>query len=97
LVREFAAAIDERPGRISLRDTVTRWGSCSPDGNLAFSWRLVLAPDSVFRYVVAHEVAHLRELNHGPRFWTLVRQLVGNSERPRAWLSHYGAGLHRYG
>lgn len=83
--------------RITIRDTRSRWGSASADGNLSFSWRLVLAPDWVLDYVVAHEVAHLKEMNHGPAFWRLVDRLVGDAEPAKRWLRANGAGLHRYG
>lgn len=84
-------------GRITVRDTKSRWGSCAVNGNLNFSWRLVMAPAFVFDYVVAHEVAHLLEHNHGPGFWRLVDSLTAETERARAWLNSYGPGLHRYG
>lgn len=89
--------LGRKPARISMRDTRTRWGSCSSAGNLNFSWRLVMAPESVLDYVVAHEVAHLRELNHGSRFWTLVDTLCEDVTNARAWLRVNGAHLHRYG
>ncbi len=84
-------------GRVILRDTRSRWGSCAVSGDLSFSWRLILAPEEVLDYVVAHEVAHLAEMNHGPDFWRLVESLAGNVKRPKAWLKREGAGLHRYG
>ena len=74
-----------------------RWGSCSPRGQLSFSWRLILAPRHVIDYVVAHEVAHLKELNHGPRFWKLTAELTRDVEGARAWLNQHGPALHRYG
>jgi predicted metal-dependent hydrolase len=92
-----AARIGARPSRIGVRDTATRWGSCSPAGALSFSWRLILAPEWVLDYVVAHEVAHLREMNHGPRFWALVRLLVPDPAKARAWLGRHGGDLHSYG
>jgi len=64
---------------------------------VSFSWRLIMAPPYVLSYVAAHEVAHLIHMNHGTRFWTLVEQLVGDTERPREWLRTDGAALHRYG
>jgi len=94
---ELAAKLGSRPKRITVRDTFSRWGSCSTARSLSFSWRLILAPSYVLDYVVAHEVAHLREMNHGPRFWQLVRELVGDVKRPQGWLRQHGAGLHRYG
>ncbi|MDP6704824.1 MAG: M48 family metallopeptidase [Alphaproteobacteria bacterium] len=92
-----AEAIGARPGRITIRDPRTRWGSCAASGALSFSWRLVLAPESVLDYVVAHEVAHLREAHHGPAFWALARRLHADVDTSRAWLKVNGAGLHRYG
>ena len=82
---------------IRIGDPRTRWGSCSPRGILSFSWRLVLTPPWVLDYVAAHEAAHLREMNHGRRFWALVEDRVPDHARARAWLSEHGPGLHRYG
>ena len=96
-VREKAARLDAPHGRIALRDTTSRWGSCSANGNLGFSWRLVMAPPEVLDYVVAHEVAHLLEHNHGKRFWAHVEGLCEDATASRAWLRRNGAGLHRYG
>ncbi|MBT6094552.1 MAG: M48 family metallopeptidase [Rhodospirillaceae bacterium] len=96
-VADKAQRLDADYGRIAIRDTKSRWGSCAAGGNLNFSWRLILAPDFVFDYVVAHEVAHLREHNHGAGFWRLVHDLTEETERARAWLNSFGAGLHRYG
>jgi predicted metal-dependent hydrolase len=92
-----ARALGVRVKRICLRDQTTRWGSCSISGLLSFSWRLILAPPHVLNYVAAHEVAHLREMNHGPRFWKLVARLVPELEAARRWLRHHGCDLHRYG
>jgi predicted metal-dependent hydrolase len=94
--REFAGLIGASPRKISVRDTASRWGSCSVARSISFSWRLVLAPAFVLDYVVAHEVAHLREMNHGPRFWKLVHELVDDVKRPQAWLHKNGVSLHRY-
>jgi len=95
--RALAARIDRRVARITVRDTRSRWGSCSASGALAFSWRLILAPEAVLDYVVAHEVAHLAEMNHGPRFWRVVEMLSPGSARQRGWLSRNRARLLRYG
>ena len=92
-----AALIDRKIARISVADTRSQWGSCTHKGNLNFSWRLVLAPEQVLDYVVAHEVAHLVELNHTRRFWSVVDGLCADPAGSRAWLRHNGAGLHRYG
>jgi predicted metal-dependent hydrolase len=95
-VAHHAAQLGVRPKRITIRDTSSRWGSCSSARSLSFSWRLVLAPPQVLDYVVAHEVSHLRELNHKPRFWRLVQGLVPEIEKSQNWLSDHGALLHRY-
>ncbi|AUQ59818.1 M48 family metallopeptidase [Phaeobacter inhibens] len=92
----YAAALGRPYSRISLRDTRSRWGSCSSDGALMYSWRLILAPSEVLRYVAAHEVAHLAEMNHSPAFWATVRQLYGNYDGAREWLRREGNQLHRY-
>ncbi len=95
--RQKAKAQDLRIARISIRDTTSRWGSCSSTGNLNFSWRLIFAPETVLDYVVAHEVAHLREMNHGPAFWHLTRQMTENVGQAKNWLSNNGNQLLRYG
>jgi len=97
-VQAHAAALDVTPRRITVRDASSRWGSCSTSGAMSFSWRLILAPNFVLNYVAAHEVAHLREMNHSRRFWRLVDQLVGakEAEEAQAWLRQNGAELHRY-
>jgi predicted metal-dependent hydrolase len=92
-----ADAVGRRVPRITIKDTRSRWGSCAPDGSLAFSWRLVLAPAEVLEYVVAHEAAHLVHMNHGPRFWALCAKLSPHAEPAKAWLSAHGARLLRYG
>ncbi|MEO0912281.1 MAG: SprT family zinc-dependent metalloprotease [Pseudomonadota bacterium] len=92
----YAAMIGVAYTRLSLRDTRARWGSCSSAGRLMFSWRLVLAPRDVLEYVAAHEVAHLREMNHGLGFWALVEEMRPSFREERSWLRRNGAGLHRY-
>jgi predicted metal-dependent hydrolase len=92
-----AAAAGLKPRRILIKDTRSRWGSCAPDGSLAFSWRLVMAPAFVQNYVAAHEVAHLRHLNHGPAFWALVEVLCPGWEIASDWLRSEGVGLMRIG
>ncbi|MFV1601897.1 MULTISPECIES: M48 family metallopeptidase [unclassified Phaeobacter] len=93
---QYAAALGRSYCRISLRDTRSRWGSCSSDGALMYSWRLILAPPEVLRYVAAHEVAHLAEMNHSPAFWAIVRELYGPYDGARGWLRSEGNNLHRY-
>jgi len=95
-VDRYAQEIGRDFGRITLRDTRSRWGSCSQDGNLMFSWRLIMAPVDVLDYVAAHEVAHLDRMDHSPAFWGLVAEICPNYEGPRAWLRQEGGGLHRF-
>jgi predicted metal-dependent hydrolase len=96
--REFAQAAGVKVARIGIGDPVSRWGSCSGTGAIRYSWRLILAPEFVRRATVAHEVAHLVHLNHGPDFHALVADLLGADPRPaRAWLRREGAALHRVG
>lgn len=96
-VTRHAAKISVRPRRITLRDTTSRWGSCSSSGSLNFSWRLVMAPSFVLDYLAAHEVAHLVYMNHSPAFWKVVGKLTSHVDRGEAWLKANGAGLLRFG
>jgi predicted metal-dependent hydrolase len=91
-----ARRLNLRPKKITVRDQTTRWGSCSTTGALSFSWRLILAPEFVLDYVAAHEVAHLAEMNHGPKFWALVRKTNPRCDEAKTWLSVFGMDLHRY-
>ena len=91
-----AAALGRQPGRLTLRDTRSRWGSCTAAGDLMFSWRLAMAPPEVLDYVAAHEVAHLVEMNHSPAFWAQVARLYPGWQAQRDWLRREGLTLHRY-
>ena len=79
--------------KITMRDTRSRWGSCSSKGNLSFSWRLIFAPRSVAFYLAAHEVAHLKHMNHSRKFWQTVFLLDPNYQESRQWLRQYGNNL----
>lgn len=92
----YAGAIGRSYTRITLRDTRSRWGSCTAAGGLMYSWRLILAPPEVLDYVAAHEVAHLQEMNHSAAFWNLVQDMLPDYREPRAWLRKNGADLHRF-
>ncbi len=92
----YAARLGQSYTRLSLRDTRSRWGSCTADGALMFSWRLIMAPPWVLKYVAAHEVAHLAEMNHSQRFWDRVEQIHGPWKPARNWLRTDGGDLHRY-
>lgn len=96
-VARHAAALGARYARLSVRDTASRWGSCSSTGTLSFSWRLILAPPDVLDYLAAHEVAHLVEMNHSMRFWRLVFGLCPHVKAAKNWLNAHGGELHRYG
>ena len=91
-----AESLGLRFSRITLRDTRSRWGSCTADGALMYSWRLIMAPPEVLDYVAAHEVAHLAEMNHSPAFWAVVHRLYGDHRAARGWLRAHGNALHRY-
>ena len=96
--RSLAARAGLSVGRIRVGDPRSRWGSCSGDGVIAYSWRLILAPPSVREATVAHEVAHRLHMHHGPDFHAAVERLLGRSPGPeRTWLRRHGAELHRFG
>jgi predicted metal-dependent hydrolase len=92
----FAQLVGRRHAGLVLRDTRSRWGSCSSDGQLMYSWRLIMAPPDVLDYVAAHEVAHLVEMNHSPDFWAVVRDLMPGYQVHRRWLKSEGNALHGY-
>lgn len=93
---DYAARLGRSYTRLSLRDTRSRWGSCTSDGGLMYSWRLVMAPPEVLDYVAAHEVAHLAEMNHSAAFWAEVTRIYGDYAAARGWLRTHGSTLHRY-
>ena len=93
----YAQTLGVRVKRLSIRDQSSRWGSCTSAGSLSFSWRLILAPPFVLDYLAAHEVAHLVEMNHSPRFWRVVARICPSVERAKKWLDTSGNDLHRYG
>ncbi len=93
----FAQKLGIKYSRITLRDTTSRWGSCSHNKTLSFSWRLIMAPNDVLEYVVAHEVAHLLEMNHSDKFWKVVGSICPDYKIRRKWLRDNGANLHVYG
>ncbi len=94
---KYAARIGTSYSGITLRDPASRWGSCSSTGRLNFSWRLLLMPEEVMDYIVAHEVAHLRHMDHSPAFWALVDEMHPGVPAARKWLRINGADLHKYG
>lgn len=92
----YADTLGVTYGRLTLRDTRSRWGSCSSAGHLMYSWRLIMAPPDVLDYVAAHEVAHLRHMDHSQAFWDTVASIYPDWKAKRDWLRSDGAGLHRY-
>lgn len=96
-VKHYCAILAIPPRSVTVRDTTSRWGSCSSTGGLNFSWRLILAPPSVLDYLAAHEVAHLKHMNHSAKFWALTKRMCAETDRAEAWLNAHGTKLHRFG
>lgn len=94
--RAYARKLGRRINAISLRDTTSRWGSCSSRGNLSFSWRLAMAPVEIQDYVAAHEAAHLVEMNHSQKYWAALASIMPDYAERRAWLKREGRALHAY-
>jgi len=92
----YAQALGRGYRSLTLRDTRSRWGSCTHDGALMYSWRLIMAPPAVLDYVAAHEVAHLAQMNHSAAFWAEVARLYPGYEAPRQWLKREGQALHAW-
>lgn len=95
-VKKTANRLNLPYGKITLRDTSSRWGSCSATGNLSFCWRIALAPDFVIDYLIAHEVSHLKHMDHGVQFWKTVNTLTPYTIRAKSWLKHNGKKLQMY-
>jgi len=95
--RKYVAQLGVSARRITVRDQTSRWGSCSTAGALSYSWRLILAPPYVLDYLAAHEVTHLVEMNHSPRFWRVLGRICPAMPRAKVWLDTHGTDLHRYG
>ena len=93
-VEQYCATLGVNARRVTVRDTKSRWGSCTSEGKLAFSWRLIMAPPEVLDYVAAHECAHLLEMNHSRRFWAHVERCRPHWRKERAWLRAHGSSLH---
>lgn len=90
--------LGQRPVKVSIADTKSRWGSCSPHNrSIRYSWRVIMAPPAVADYLAAHEVAHLVHADHSPAYWSVVQRLVGDHRPFRKWLRDHGAGLHAVG
>ena len=94
LIAEHAHALGVQPGRIAIREQKSRWGSCSRKGNLNFNWKLIMAPPEALDYVVVHELCHLHEFNHSPRFWSLVAEQLPDYELWKKWLKTHADDLY---
>lgn len=92
-VKELSKEIDVKANRITLRNTSSRWGSCSSKKTLSFCWKIAFAPQEVIDYLIAHEVAHLKEMNHSPRFWSTVDLLIPYRKNAEKWLKTNGRRL----
>lgn len=92
-VQHYQSRLGKIPGRITIRDQKTRWGSCSAKGNLNFNWRIMMAPPEIIDYLVVHELCHLVHLDHSPSFWNLVASILPDYKLHRAWLRKNGPGL----
>lgn len=91
-------ALGQKPVTMSIGDTRSRWGSCSPHNRtIRYSWRVIMAPSPVIDYLAAHEVAHLVHADHSPAYWSVVERLIGDHRPWRKWLRDYGAALHAVG
>jgi hypothetical protein len=97
LAQQLSSQLDVRPASVTIKDTHSRWGSCSSKRRINLSWRLAFAPQEVAHYVVAHEVSHLKHMDHSPAFWQTVAELQPDYEAHKDWLRKYGKELHRYG
>ncbi|MEM8625207.1 MAG: SprT family zinc-dependent metalloprotease [Pseudomonadota bacterium] len=95
-VHRYAAVIGKEPAAVSLRDTRSRWGSCSSARRIGFSWRLAMAPVTVQDYVAAHEAAHLQHMDHSPRYWATLRSIMPDYQIHRSWLRREGRKLHAF-
>ena len=93
-IDRHAAVLGVTPASVTIRDTTSRWGSCSRRGALSFGWRLVLAPPGALEAVAAHELCHLRVFGHGPQFWALLETRIPDYAAWRRWLRRHGPELH---
>ncbi|MCP4315893.1 MAG: M48 family metallopeptidase [Hyphomicrobiales bacterium] len=93
-VARHTEALGKPAAGLRVKDTISRWGSCTSDGRLSFSWRIAMAPEFVLDYLAAHEVTHLAEMNHGPKFWAQCKRLCPGTDKAKAWLKRNGSSLH---
>lgn len=93
---EFGKKLGVTPGKITIRDTKSRWGSCNKNGDISLSWRLALAPTKIFDYVIVHEAAHVRHMNHSPHFWKTVEEVIPEYKQAERWLKKKSAYLYSF-
>lgn len=92
-VGTYGRRVGAVPGRVTVKDIKSRWGSCSGRGNISFNWRIVMAPPEVVEYLVVHEMCHLVHMNHSPDFWALVASFIPDFKARKEWLRHNGVSL----
>jgi predicted metal-dependent hydrolase len=90
---KYTKLLDVLPRSISVRDYKSRWGSCSSKGDISFNWRVILAPQHIGDYVIVHELSHMIQHNHSPKFWKLVESILPNHQDCREWLKVNGSRL----
>lgn len=93
-LQRFTEKVQEIPAQIQIKEQEQRWGSCTPDGKILLNWRIFLAPTSVVDYILVHELAHLKDLNHSADFWNTVKMLLPNYEDKKEWLRINGTKLY---
>ena len=96
LSQQKASLINKKVNNVTLKDTKSRWGSCSSLSNINYNWRIALAPDYVIDYLVSHEVSHLKHQDHSRNFWQCVKNLCPKCAEGRLWLKQKGKELYQY-
>ena len=91
--KRYASILGVNPQSVDLKEYKARWGSCSSSGDVTYNWRIIIAPHHIVDYIVVHELCHLLEHNHGPKYWKLVQSVVPNYREHREWLKVNGEGL----
>jgi predicted metal-dependent hydrolase len=92
-IKKFILKLQVEPKTIAIRGQEQRWGSCTPKGEILLNWRIFLAPTSIIDYVLAHEMAHLKHMNHSREYWETLRMLLPDFEQRKEWLRLYGSTL----
>lgn len=91
--KRYSSILGVKPQSVDVKEYKARWGSCSSSGDITYNWRIIIAPHQIVDYIVAHELCHLLEHNHGPKYWKLVQSVIPNYREHREWLKVNGEGL----